>query len=276
MLCSLAWSVAGRGLVCSTQTPRHGRTPFRAGWPPAPVIGADGAELHVEEYGSDPEGPLLLMTHGWDLDAMAWYYEKKSLTERFRLVMWDLPGLGLSKQPSDGQYSLERMAGDLRAVPDATAKGRPVILLGHSIGGMTILTFCRLFPELLGREVAGIVLVNTTYTMPLNTVVAAGLLKALRWPVLVPLLYLTIWLWPLVWAMNWKSYIDGSAHKSTGWISFSGRETRGQLDFAAFFTAKQHPGVIAKGILAMLQWDETATLPRISVPRSSSPAITTS
>jgi pimeloyl-ACP methyl ester carboxylesterase len=66
--------------------------------------------------------------------------------------------------------------------------------------------------------------------------------------------------------MNWKSYLDGSAHKTTGWTSFSGRETRGQLDFAASFTAKQHPGVLAKGMLAMLRWDETATLPSITVP----------
>ncbi len=158
------------------------------------------------------------------------------------------------------------MARDLRAVLDATAGGRPVVLVGHSIGGMTILTFCRLFPETLGREVAGIALVNTTHTMPLNTVLAGGLLRALRWPVLVPLLWLTIALWPLVWAMNWKSYLDGSAHKTTDWTSFSGRETRGQLDFAARFTAKQHPGVLAKGMLAMLRWDETATLPTIGVP----------
>jgi pimeloyl-ACP methyl ester carboxylesterase len=38
------------------------------------------------------------------------------------------------------------------------------------------------------------------------------------------------------------------------------------LDFAAWFTAKQHPGVLAKGVLAMLRWDETATLPGITVP----------
>src|SRR3712207_4671576 len=56
------------------------------------------------------------------------------------------------------------------------------------------------------------------------------------------------------------------SHGTTGWTSFSGRETRGQLDFAARFTAGQHPGVLAKGILAMLRWDEAATLPRIDVP----------
>src|SRR5215213_5054037 len=206
------------------------------------------------------------MTHGWDLDATAWHYEKKHLADRFRLVLWDLPGLGLSGQPRDGRYSLEGMARDLRAVLDATAGGRPVVLVGHSIGGMTVLTFCRLFPEMLGREVAGIVLVNTTYTMPLNTIVAGSLLRALRWPVLEPLLHITVWLSPLVWLMNWKSYIDGSAHMTTNLISFSGRETRGQLDFAARFTAKQSPAVLAKGIMAMLRWDETATLPAVTIP----------
>ena len=141
-----------------------------------------------------------------------------------------------------------------------------MVLVGHSIGGMTILTFCRLSPEMLGRKVAGIALVNTIYTMPLNTIVASGLLRALRWPVLVPLLHVTIGPWPLVWVMNWKSYLDGSAHLATAWISFSGHATRGQLDFAAWFTAKQHPGVLAKGILPMLDWDQTATLPGITVP----------
>ena len=262
----LAWSVAGRWLVLLAWRRGPDEPRSERGGRQRRVTGPAGSGLHVEEYGPDGDGPLLLMTHGWDLDATVWYHEKKSLAERFRLVVWDLPGLGLSGQPGDGRYSLERMAGDLRAVLDATAGGSPVVLLGHSIGGMTILTLCRLFPELLGRQVAGIILVNTTHTMPLNTVFAGGLLRALRRPVLVPLLHLTTWLWPLVWAMNWKSYLDGSAHRSTNWTSFSGRETRGQLDFAAHFTAKQHPGVVARGILAMLRWDETATLPRIAVP----------
>jgi alpha/beta hydrolase family protein len=187
----LLWSISGRSIVLLTRRsgelePRSERT-GRERY----VIGPEGADLHVEEYGAQQDGPVLLLTHGWDLDGTAWYYEKRHLADRFRLVLWDLPGLGLSRQPQDGRYSLERMAGDLRAVLDATAGNRPVVLVGHSIGGMTILTFCRLFPGLLGREVAGIVLVNTTYTMPLNTAFAGGLLGVLRSPVLVPLLYLT-------------------------------------------------------------------------------------
>jgi pimeloyl-ACP methyl ester carboxylesterase len=262
----LLWSVGGRSLILLTRRRSVDEPRSERGGRGRRVPGPNGADLYLEEHGLEAGAPTLLLTHGWDLDATAWYYEKKRLADRFRLVLWDLPGLGLSAQPADGRYSLEGMARDLRAVLDATAGGRPVVLVGHSIGGMTILTFCRLFPEMLGREVAGIVLVNTTYTMPLNTILAGGLLRALRWPVLVPLLYLTTVLWPLVWAMNWKSYLDGSAHKTTSWASFSGQETRGQLDFAARFTAKQHPGVLAKGILAMLRWDEAATLPTITVP----------
>jgi pimeloyl-ACP methyl ester carboxylesterase len=110
------------------------------------------------------------------------------------------------------------------------------------------------------------VLVNTTHTMPLNTILGSRLLRALRWPLLVPLLYLTVGVWPLVWAMNWLSYLNSSSHKTTSWASLSGHETRGQLNFATRFTAKQHPGVLAKGILAMLRWSATATLPAISVP----------
>jgi pimeloyl-ACP methyl ester carboxylesterase len=261
----LLWAVAGRWLVLLTRRRGADEPRQERGRRQRRVSGPDGADLHVEEHGLQ-DGPTLLMTHGWDLDATAWYYEKRHLTDRFRLVLWDLPGMGLSSQPADRRYSLEGMARDLKAVLDATAGGRPVVLVGHSIGGMTILTFCRLFPEALGRQVVGIALVNTTYTMPLNTIVAGGLLQALRRPLLVPLLYLTVLLWPLVWAMNWKSYLDGSAHKTTGWMSFSGHETRGQLDFAARFTAKQHPGVLAKGILAMLDWDQTTTLPDITVP----------
>lgn len=262
----LAWALAGRCAVVlmrrrGEDEPRAERTGRHR-----TVKGPSGAVLHVEEYGPEQGAPTLVLTHGWDLDATAWHYQKRHLAGRFRLVLWDLPGLGRSSQPEDGGYSLERMAGDLKAVVDATSGGRPVVLVGHSIGGMIGLTFCRLYPEVLGREVAGLALMNTTHTMPLNTIYLGGLLRALRGPVLVPLLHLTTWIWPVVWLMNIKSYLDGSAHSSTAWSSFSGQETRGQLDFAARFTAKQHPGVLAKGILAMLRWDETETLPAIPVP----------
>ncbi|HKH66451.1 MAG TPA: hypothetical protein VKA75_03695, partial [Reyranella sp.] len=66
--------------------------------------------------------------------------------------------------------------------------------------------------------------------------------------------------------MNWQSYFNGTSHLITRLTSFSRDVTRGELNFAARFTATQHPAVVAKGILATLDWDESRTLEGISVP----------
>ncbi|HEX2212505.1 MAG TPA: hypothetical protein VHH12_03420, partial [Mycobacterium sp.] len=110
-------------------------------------------------------------------------------------------------------------------------------------------------PESLGRRVAGLVLVHTTYTNPVRTTRWAGLLTALQKPVIEPLLHLTIWLSPLVWLMNWLSYLNGSAHRSTRTQSFGGTETWGQLDFAARYMPHASPAVLARGMFGMLAYD---------------------
>ncbi len=53
----------------------------------------DGTELHVEIYGP-ADGPPIVLTHGWGLDSDEWYYARKELSQRHRLIVWDLPGLG--------------------------------------------------------------------------------------------------------------------------------------------------------------------------------------
>ena len=224
----------------------------------------DGSELHVDMYGP-ADGPTIVLTHGWGANATEWYYLKKQLGDRFRLIAWDLPGLGLSKRPDNNDYSLDKMARDLDAVV-ALAGNAPVVLLGHSIGGMISLTYCRLFAESLGRKVSGLVLVHTTPTNPMRTTKNAGLYTALQKPVIEPLLHLTIWLSPLVWAMNWMAYLNGSAHRSTAKESFAGTETRGQLNFAARFMPHGSPAVLARGMFGMLAYDASATLKTIDAP----------
>jgi pimeloyl-ACP methyl ester carboxylesterase len=205
------------------------------------------------------------MTHGWSLDSDEWSYAKKELAQRHRLIVWDLPGLGRSTSPTDNDWSLERLAGHLDAVVD-TAGFKPVILLGHSIGGMIILTYCRLFPEKVRAQVSGLVLAHTTYTNPVKTTAMAGLMTALQKPLLEPLCHLMIWLSPLARLMNWLSYGNGSAHRSTERSSFSGRESRGQLEFLTRYMLSASPAVVARGFLAMLRYDATGVLPHVPVP----------
>ncbi len=224
----------------------------------------DGSELQVELYGPE-DAPPIVATHGWGLDSTEWYYLKRQLTDRFRLIVWDEPGLGLSTRPANRDYSLEKLARDLEAVL-ALAGARPAILLGHSIGGMITLTFCRLFPEALGPRVAGLVLTHTTPTNPVRTTKGAAFYSAIEKPVLVPLMYLTIALSPLVWLMNWLSYLNGSAHLSTKRNSFGGTETWEQIDFATRFQTQSSPAVLARGMLAMMRYDTIPTLATIGVP----------
>jgi pimeloyl-ACP methyl ester carboxylesterase len=179
--------------------------------------------------------------------------------------VWDLPGLGLSTRPVNNDYRLENLAHDLNAVL-ALAGGCPAILLGHSIGGMLTLTFCRLFPEALGTRVAGLMLVHTTYTNPVRTTKGTMLYTTLERPLLVPLLHLTIWLSPLVWVMNWLSYLNGTAHLSTKHSGFAGTDRWEQIAFATSFQPYASPAVLAYSMLGRLQYDATATLPAIEIP----------
>jgi len=225
----------------------------------------DGSRLHVNVYGK-PDGPTLILTHGWTLNSSAWNYVAIDLAKRFRIVTWDLPGLGESRGPTRGGFSMEMLAENLEAVLKSSSPAGPAILVGHSIGGMTQQTFCRLFPEHLGGAVVGMVLVHTTYTNPVRTNFAAWLTTALETPVLVPLNYLMIALSPLAWLSNWQSYFNGSSHWTTRFTSFTGRQTRKQLDHSARMGAAAWPATVARGNLAMLRFDARQTLPKVQIP----------
>jgi pimeloyl-ACP methyl ester carboxylesterase len=187
------------------------------------------------------------------------------MADRFQVIVWDLPGLGQSPEPLDGRYTLERMAQNLKAVL-GLASGRPAILVGHSIGGMTILTLCRLFPELFTDSIAGIVLTNSTDRTPTKTSTAGGLMDALLRPVFVPLLHVVRWLSPLFWVSQWIGYFNGSAHIVAALTGFAGTQTRGQIERAAYLSTIARPSVLARGALAMAGYDEAETLRSVPVP----------
>ncbi|MHB8287273.1 MAG: alpha/beta fold hydrolase [Caulobacteraceae bacterium] len=258
-----AWSFLGRFVVLmfipsAPDEPREQRTEGRT------VTAPDGAKLHVETHGL-AKGPTLVLTHGWGLNSTAWWYTKQQLGDRFSLTTWDLPGLGRSTPPTDGKYAIDRFAENLGAVVEATGEGK-IILVGHSIGGMTTQTFFRACPEAVKRRVAGVVLVDTTYENPIQTMVLSPLWRALRFPLIEPACWLMIALSPLVWLSNWQSYLSGSNHIVMRLTGFGRFATRGQVDLTARLASKGSPGVQAKGNLAMFHWSIREALPTIPVP----------
>jgi pimeloyl-ACP methyl ester carboxylesterase len=228
------------------------------------VTRPDGTSLHVN-YLQRGAGPVVVLTHGWSLNSSIWGYAQRELPDDCEVIAWDLRGLGESSKSPANDYSIETMAGDLSAVIEL-ADGRPVTLVGHSIGGMICQTFCRLYPEQLGTTVSAIALCETTYTNPVRTAIFAPLWMALQKPLIEPLLHLTVWLSPVVWLMNIQSYLNGTTQLTTRISSFAGKQTWGQVDFASRLSSFASPAVMARGMLAMLKFDETTTLPGIHAP----------
>ena len=226
------------------------------------LLRPDGTQVNIEEFGKT-EGTTVILTHGWGMDSTEWYYAKKELAKEHRVVVWDLPGVGLSTRALNNDYSIERFATDLHAIVQWSGSPR-IVMVGHSIGGMILQTYARLFPN--EPAVAGLALVHTTYTNPVRTTKNGTIYSAIEKPVIVPLLHLTILLSPLVWLMNVLSYLNGSTHRSTDKQSFSGDETRGQLDFTARFVLVQSPAVLAKGMLGMIRFDESTSVKTIAFP----------
>ncbi|WP_108398159.1 alpha/beta fold hydrolase [Devosia submarina] len=223
------------------------------------IPGAQGAQLYVEELGTENQNTIIL-THGWAMDNTIWHYAKRDLSKHFRVIVWDLPGLGQSK----GEISLESFAGNLAAIVEHTGAER-VGLVGHSIGGMTIQTLARDNPAFFNTRIAGAVLVNTTYTNPLKTMILARFMQAIRFPLLEPVMRLTILLQPLAWLSMWQSYLSGTAHIANR-LGFGKYVTRSQLDHVTLLSTKNPPGNIQKGNLAMFRWDATGALASASVP----------
>jgi len=258
----LAFSGFGRLLVTPLLA-RRDRTPYMASCGVGKMIPSPtGASLYVEEDGV-PDGPTLLFTHGWGLDSTIWTRAKQDLGSCYRLVLWDLPGLGRSIAGPKG-VNLTSFAADLEAVMTWAGDTAPV-LVGHSIGGMTIQTLAGDKPDLINRKTAGLVLVNTTYTNPLKTMVLSSVVRALRAPLLEPALHLTKWLSPLACLSAWQSYFSGGAHMATR-FEFGSNVTRAELEHATLLGVKNSQGVIARGNLAMFRWDATGALAAITKP----------
>ena len=109
-------------------------------------------------------------------------------------------------------------------------------------------------------------LIDTTYENPIETMWRAALWRALRWPVIEPIMWLTVALSPLAWLSSWQGYLSGSNQLATRLTVFGRFATRGQVDFSARLSCKGSPGVQAKGNLAMFRWRVSEVLPTIGVP----------
>ena len=128
-----------------------------------PVRADDGVVLHVEvEKSADAPPVTVVFSHGLALEQGSWHYQRRDLADVGTLVFWDQRGHGRSGRGTPEHATIDQLGADLLAVIEATAPTGPIVLVGHSMGGMTIMALADAHPELFGDRVVGVALISTS------------------------------------------------------------------------------------------------------------------
>lgn len=125
----------------------------------------DGLHLDVTTYGPDNAPVTVLLAHCWTLNQEDWHYVVRDLLGEFghdvRIITWDHRGHGRSDHAPRQACTVANLARDLGDLIDTHAPRGPLVLAGHSIGGMTMMALAEQRPDILER-VTGAVFVSTS------------------------------------------------------------------------------------------------------------------
>ena len=131
---------------------------------PVVVLADDGARLHVEVDEPDERSdlPTLVFVHGFALNLDCWHFQRAHFRGKRRTLFYDQRSHGRSEHSSRENATIDQLGHDLSSVLDALVSEGPVILVGHSMGGMAIMALAEHHPELFGERVLGVALISTT------------------------------------------------------------------------------------------------------------------
>jgi pimeloyl-ACP methyl ester carboxylesterase len=135
---------------------------------PMTVVADDGVPLHVEVDELDPDlrrshSPLtVVFAHGYALNLDCWHFQRAAYRGLVRAVYYDQRSHGRSGRSSEDNATIDQLGHDLRTILDHVVPEGPVVLVGHSMGGMSVVALTEQHPELIGDRVVGVALVSTT------------------------------------------------------------------------------------------------------------------
>lgn len=101
--------------------------------------------VHVRTFG-DASKPVLLVLPGSASDIRA-YLPLKVLADAYHVVMYDLPGNGLSERVGAEDLGFTAMTASIEAVRQQVSPNRPITLLGHSWSAAIATEYLAAHPE---------------------------------------------------------------------------------------------------------------------------------
>jgi pimeloyl-ACP methyl ester carboxylesterase len=126
------------------------------------VTTPDGVVLHTEiDEGADDDLTLVYV-HGYALNLDCWHFQRLHFRGQLRQVFYDLRSHGRSTRSEAERCRIPQLAEDLYQVLEEVVGPGPVVLIGHSMGAMTIMRLAQSRPELFGSQVLGVALFCTS------------------------------------------------------------------------------------------------------------------
>jgi pimeloyl-ACP methyl ester carboxylesterase len=143
---------------------------------PVTVVADDGVPLHVEvdELDDTPSRgrrrrskmaePALTVVfiHGYALNLDCWHFQRAGYRGLVRSVYYDQRSHGRSGRSTERKANVDQLGRDLLQVLDEVVPDGPVVLIGHSLGGMSVIALAEQHPDLFGDRVVGVSLISTT------------------------------------------------------------------------------------------------------------------
>ena len=155
------------------------------------VTTPDGVDLAVREVGPRDAPLTVVFSHGFCLRMGAFYFQRARLEQQWgpqvRMVFYDQRGHGQSAEASPDTYTVEQLGKDLETLLAVTAPKGPVVLVGHSMGGMTVLSHARQFPRRYPTRIVGAALISSAAEgvarSPVGEILRNPALEAVRFAV---------------------------------------------------------------------------------------------
>jgi pimeloyl-ACP methyl ester carboxylesterase len=140
---------------------------------PLTVRTGDGLTLHAEVDETAPyttaasssahtDDATVVFVHGYALNLDCWHFQRLHLRGKRRLVFYDQRSHGRSERSDRDHATIDQLGHDLKDVLDQLVPDGPVVLVGHSMGGMALMAFAEQYPEQFGDRVVGAALISTT------------------------------------------------------------------------------------------------------------------